>query len=100
MIKYVTKTTKEYTYDEQGRIAKEVITEEYSEHNINEKENKPSSDYIKKAVGVPHTGTVNVPWKSVTTTSYDTSKFDTNSITHDNILSDLVLKTHPNTKGE
>lgn len=53
MIKHVTKTTKEYMYDEQGRISKEVVTEEYSEQEINEKEDKPFYSPVKKALGVP-----------------------------------------------
>jgi hypothetical protein len=34
MKKFVVKTTKEYTYDNQGRIAKEIITEESYEQEI------------------------------------------------------------------
>lgn len=92
--KFIVKTTEEFVYDKEGRVIKKITTEESYEA---ETETLSVGDFVKKAVGVPNSGTITNP-PYVTTVSYDTAKADTNgiSITHNNPLSDLVLRTHPN----
>lgn len=115
--KFITKTTEEFTYDNEGRVVKKVTTEESYEV---EQAKITTEDFIKKAVGVPNTGTItNPPWVT-TTSSYDSAKADTAGISHTTInvsanklptekelqdtvkkaldnITKLNMKTHPNT---
>jgi|SRR5437764_9298151 hypothetical protein len=115
--KFIVKTTEEFVYDNEGRVVKKITTEESYEV---EQSSVTTEDFIKKALGVPNTGTsTNPPW---TTTTVSNAKADTSGITHTTInvnanpptekelqdtvkkaldnIANLGLETHPNTEGD
>jgi hypothetical protein len=93
MKKFIVKTTKEYTYDNQGRIAKEIITEESYEQELSSVTHSgvataiPSNPYIYTAKGVPNKvvfhGDGGVTLKG--NLRVDEGKADANGITHNHI---------------
>lgn len=97
--KYVTRTTKEYMYDEKGFIVKEVVTEENYEvevdtgEKVSDEEIKKSLEEFKKAQGVPYITETN-PFVKPYTVTHDTVKEDTDGITHN------VINTTINVQGK
>lgn len=67
-VNYITKTTKDYTYNENGYLVKEVITEEYYEEEIIKSGTVKVDIPFKTAKGVPSPTVytkpvdVNKPW--------------------------------------
>lgn len=104
--KYVTKITTEFIYDKEGRITKEVRTEENYEEEIITKVTIKTEpfDIFKKSTGVPNT--VNTPYApQITYTSNSTNtnsdiasgklKADTSSINVNTSVSNKFPKGHP-----
>lgn len=85
--KFIVKTTEEFVYDKEGRVIKKITTEESYEA---ETETLSVGDFVKKAVGVPNSGTITNP-PYVTTVSYDTAISDANNTTNFNNLSNKAI---------
>lgn len=107
---YVTKTTTEYTYDKEGRILKEVKTEENYEKEVTTPVvvSNPNGIFTK-ATGVPYPQKSTISYDSSisavdcgATTSVQNAKSDTSGIAHNvNInASDQLPKGYPDVLSE
>lgn len=102
--KFTVKTIREYTYDKEGRIVKEVVTEESYEEEITGKHSggyisggtiradKTNPDSFKKSIGIPYgsydvTGTCTIDCG--TTSSISNAKSDTSGIIHNIDINDI-----------